>query len=271
MKEERKEMEEEWKGGREGCLAFRGTLISFLGCYTSRHCLRFAISPLTRHAVWAHSSPAEQNYLAKQWSENWENGAVMVLAGWKRTLYLHVVCWYIRSSNLWLSFELQSHKMCLNSFNNRHRRSTWIDRRDVKSNLICSSCVQEPICDVQTLCVCVCVRPSCPHVALISAVISSIGLRVMVHLWTCEGTACGILALKMKVMVEKKTSRGFGSTNRNTMLHPKKKKKLYQLWLSWEEQQLRAHLWCLAAILAAKLGSRRSVVHLLNVLSVTKR
>lgn len=115
-----KEMEEEWKGGREGCLAFRGILISFLGCYTSRHCLRFAISLLTCHAVWAHSSPAEQNYLAKQWSENWENGAVMVLAGWKRTLYLHVVCWYIRSSSLWLSFKLLSHDMCLNSFNNRH-------------------------------------------------------------------------------------------------------------------------------------------------------
>lgn len=167
MKEERKEKEEEWKGGREGCLAFRGILISFLGCYTSRHCLRFAISPLTCHAVWAHSSPAEQNYLAKQWfrkPREWcSDGAYWLKENPVPTcrLLIHQIIKPVTQ------FQAPIARYVPEFLQKETQWSTWIHRRDVKSNLPCSSCIQEPMLRANSVwvcaqvCVCASFLPSC--------------------------------------------------------------------------------------------------------------
>ena len=131
--------------------------------------------------------------------------------------------------SLWLCFKLLSHDMCLSHLYNRY---TAVDQpgymRRTENNLPCPTCVQEYLC-TRCICVCVCVcacgcvcvpvcacnAATCPSgVALISAVIPPLAC-----MWWCilEGTAWGILVLIMKAMVGE--SRGFGSTNKNIMLH----------------------------------------------------
>lgn len=168
--------------------------------------------------------------------------------------------------SLWLCSKLLSHDTCLNSFGNR--RSVWSINVDTRRG--CSKQAY-PACHAVTLfakcvCMCVCVRPHHSYSTRpfgCFRVFSGVHCYHVLHcVWWCtfEGTACMILALKMKVRVMLRVA----------VCCIKKKNQTPQLWLSWAEQQLRAHLWPFAVISSAKLGSRIKVVHFLNVLSAKR-
>ncbi len=152
--------------------------------------------------------------------------------------------------------------MCLSPLYSRY---SAVDQpeyvRRMENNLPYPSCVQEHLRYVQAVCVCVCVRESvritttCPSgVALNSAVISSIGLYVMVHLWR---NSMWDLGSKNESHGRKKNSikslEGLDLLKKNIMLHQKPNQNP-QLWLSEHEQQLRAHRRRFAAISAAEFG-----------------
>lgn len=174
--------------------------------------------------------PVLQNKIILLNSGNWKLKE-WCSAGWKRTLYLHVVCRYIRSSSLGLIFKLLSHDMCLISFNNRHSDRPEYMGGMFKNNLPCSSCVQEPMCYVQTMCECVL---RCVCASFLPSCCCADQCCHLFHWPACDGAPLNLWRNSMWDLGsknesdgrnKKQTSRGFGSTNRNTMLHQKKKKK----------------------------------------------
>lgn len=219
MKDRRKEGS--WRGregGRESCLTFGGMLILLLGCYTSCHGLRFATSPLTHHVKWEHSSPVKPSCkrVVKKTQRMVQCWCLLA----ERELRTYMSCADTSDYN---GSALSSHRMICASSPSITDTVWFINQNTWKGCLKTTYPVLHAFSSTYVMCVCVCV---CVHHSYFSSWCSTdqcchlLHWPVwMVYLWTSEGKACGTLALKMKVMMEKKNktpeeSRGFGSTNR---------------------------------------------------------
>lgn len=197
MTERRKEGRKEWgkKGRKEGLLGFEGILISFLVCFTSRHCFRFAVSPWL---MLSESIPGLQNKIILQ-NNNLRTQKMVqcwcMLAEREPCTYMYSA---ETSENKGCDSVSSSHDMCLSLLRNRYSVVNLPEyMRRMKKKQPAPSLMHSGVF-MYTLCVYVCVCASQPLVLLVLRLSVPSPTPPLVCMWWCtfEGIACGILALK---------------------------------------------------------------------------